>query len=244
MKNQIIHGDCLEVMPSLPDKSFDMILCDLPYGTTENLWDSIIPLDRLWQQYERLIKDGGAIVLTAQTPFDKVLGASNLRLLRYEWIWIKSNGTGFLNVNRMPLKAHENILVFYKNLPIYNAQKMQGHKPVNQYKKHSSDGSNYGKTIIGAEGGGQTDRYPVDVPYFPRDNERYHPTQKPVALFEYLIHTYTNESDMILDNCIGSGTRAVAAASLHRNFVGIEKESEYVGIAKERLKCVQTQLIV
>lgn len=242
MKNQIIHGDCLEIMPSLPDKSFDMILCDLPYGTTENGWDSIIPLDQLWQQYERLIKDGGAIVLTAQTPFDKVLGASNLRLLRYEWIWIKSNGTGFLNANRMPLKAHENILVFYKNLPTYNAQKTQGHKPVNKYKKHSSDGSNYGKTIIGTEGGGQTDRYPVDVLHFPRDNERYHPTQKPVALFEYLIRTYTNEGDTILDNCIGSGTTAVAAAALNRNFVGIEKELEYVRIAEERLKCIQTQL--
>lgn len=244
MINQIYCGDCLEIMPSLPDKSFDMILCDLPYGTTENSWDSVIPLDELWLEYNRLIKDRGAIVLTAQTPFDKVLGASNLQLLRYEWIWMKSNGTGFLNAKRMPLKIHENVLVFYKSLPTYNPQKTSGHKPVNRYKKHSSDGSNYGKTAIGTEGGGQTDRYPVDVLYYPRDKERYHPTQKPVALFEYLIRTYTNEGDVILDNCIGSGTTAVAAAGCSRNFVGIEKEQRYIDIANDRLKSVQTQLIV
>ncbi|WP_429995770.1 DNA-methyltransferase [Metabacillus fastidiosus] len=230
-------------MTGFPDKSFDMILCDLPYGTTENKWDTIIPLDKLWQQYNRLIKDEGAIVLTAQTPFDKILGASNIEMLRYEWVWIKSNGTGFLNANKMPLKVHENILVFYKKLPTYHPQKTYGHKPVNRYKKHSSDGSNYGKTMIGTEGGGNTDRYPVDALYFPRDIERYHPTQKPVALFEYLIKTYTNEGDIILDNCIGSGTTAVAAARLNRNFVGIEKESEYIEIAFKRLESVQTVLI-
>ncbi|WP_237163301.1 site-specific DNA-methyltransferase [Paenibacillus sp. BIHB 4019] len=244
MKNQIFHGDCLEIMPTLPDKSFDMILCDLPYGTTENSWDSVIPLDKLWFEYNRLIKDHGAIVLTAQTPFDKVLGASNLQLLRYEWIWIKNNSTGFLNAKRMPLKVHENVLVFYKKLPTYNPQKTSGHKPVNRFKKHTSDGSNYGKTNIGTEGGGQTDRYPVDVLYYPRDRERYHPTQKPVALFEYLIRTYTNDGDLILDNCIGSGTTAVAAARCNRNFVGIEKEQRYIDIANERLKVVQTQLVV
>ncbi|ANY71105.1 DNA methylase [Paenibacillus sp. BIHB 4019] len=231
-------------MPTLPDKSFDMILCDLPYGTTENSWDSVIPLDKLWFEYNRLIKDHGAIVLTAQTPFDKVLGASNLQLLRYEWIWIKNNSTGFLNAKRMPLKVHENVLVFYKKLPTYNPQKTSGHKPVNRFKKHTSDGSNYGKTNIGTEGGGQTDRYPVDVLYYPRDRERYHPTQKPVALFEYLIRTYTNDGDLILDNCIGSGTTAVAAARCNRNFVGIEKEQRYIDIANERLKVVQTQLVV
>jgi DNA modification methylase len=167
---------------------------------------------------------GGVIVLTAQTPFDKVLGASNLQMLRYEWIWIKSNPTGFLNANKMPLKAHENILVFYKSLPTYNPQKSEGHKPVNKYKKHSSDGSNYGKTIIGTEGGGQTDRFPVDVLYFPRDKQRYHPTQKPVALMEYLIQTYTNEGENVLDNCGGSGTTAVACMNTNRNYTLIEKD--------------------
>lgn len=242
MLNQLIHGDCLEVLPSIPNKSIDMILCDLPYGTTENKWDSVIPLERLWEQYKRIIKDNGAIVLTAQTPFDKILGFSNLEMLRYEWIWVKSNGTGFLNAKKMPLKVHENILVFYKNLPTYNPQKTYGHKPVNKYKKHSSDGSNYGKTEIGTEGGGQTDRYPVDMLYFARDNERYHPTQKPLELFEYLIKTYSNEGDVILDNCIGSGTTAVAATRLNRNFIGIEKELDYIAIANKRLQNIQLEL--
>lgn len=243
MINQIFHGDCLHIMPTFPDKSFDMILCDLPYGTTQNKWDSVIPLKDLWNEYKRLIKDNGAIILTAQTPFDKVLGASNLEMLRYEWVWMKSNGTGFLNAKKMPLKVHENILVFYKSLPTYNPQKTYGHKPVNRYKKHSSDGSNYGKTEIGIDGGGQTDRYPVDVLYFPRDYEHYHPTQKPIELFEYLIKTYSDEGNLILDNCIGSGTTAVAAAMTNRNFVGIEKEKEYVDIAKKRLESIQTVLI-
>lgn len=243
MINRLIHGDCLEVMPNLPDKSFDMILCDLPYGTTQNKWDSVIPLDQLWFQYKRLIKDNGAIVLTAQTPFDKVLGASNLEMLRYEWIWEKNKATGHLNANKAPLKAHENILIFYEQLPTFNAQKTYGHKPVNPYKKHVEDGSNYGKTKIGIEGGGQTDRYPRDVLYFPMDELHLHPTQKPVALFEYLIKTYTNEGDLILDNCIGSGTTAEAATKLNRNFVGIEIEMDYIKISEERLRFVQLAII-
>jgi DNA modification methylase len=217
----------MEVMPNIPDRSYDMILCDLPYGTTENEWDEIIPLPPLWAEYNRLIKTGGVIVLTAQTPFDKVLGASNLRMLRYEWIWVKSNATGFMNANKMPLKAHENILVFYKSLPTYNPQKSEGHKPVNKYKKHKSDGSNYGKTIIGTEGGGQTDRFPVDVLYFPKDKEHYHPNQKPVALMEYLIKTYTNEGDSVFDNTAGSGSVGVACMNTNREFTLIEKEKKY-----------------
>lgn len=239
MINTIVHGDCLEVMKEISDGTVDMILCDLPYGTTENDWDSMIPLEELWKHYKRVIKENGAIVLTAQPPFDKVLGSSNLQMFRYEWIWIKNNATGFLNANKMPLKAHENILVFYKSLPTYNPQKTHGHKPVNKYKKHSSDGSNYGKTIIGTEGGGQTDRYPVDVLHFPQDPERYHPTQKPAALFRYLIETYTEIGDTVLDNCIGSGTTAEAALSCGRNFIGIEKEIEYVEVARKRLQNVQ-----
>lgn len=243
MLNTIIHGDCLEVMNQIPSGTVDMILCDLPYGTTANDWDSVIPLDQLWAHYKRVIKDNGAIVLTAQTPFDKVLALSNLQMLRYEWIWIKSNPTGFLNANKMPLKAHENILVFYKNLPTFNPQKTHGHKPVNRYKKHSSDGSNYGKTVIGTEGGGQTDRYPVDLLYFPRDAERLHPTQKPEDLFRYLIKTYTNEGDTVLDNCIGSGTTAAAAISCGRNFIGIEKELDYVEVTNRRIQTVQAVIV-
>ncbi|WP_282156016.1 DNA-methyltransferase [Cytobacillus gottheilii] len=243
MINQIIHGDCLKVMPNIPDGSVDMILCDLPYGTTENKWDSVIPLDLLWLEYKRIIKDNGAIVLTAQTPFDKVLGTSNLEMLKYEWIWVKNKATGHLNANISPLKAHENILVFYKKPPTYNPQKTYGHKPVNCYKKSAGDGSNYRKTKLDIEGGGQTDRYPTDVLYFPMDKERYHPTQKPVALFEYLIKTYSNEGDLILDNCVGSGTTPVAAASLNRNFIGIDIERDYVDISKKRLENVQLRIL-
>lgn len=244
MIEELWHGDCLELMDNIPDNSVDMICCDLPYGTTENSWDSIIPLDQLWAQYKRVIKDNGAIVLFAQTPFDKILGCSNLEMLRYEWIWIKSNGTGFLNANKMPLKVHENILVFYKHLPTYNPQKTYGHKPVNKYKKHSSDGSNYGKTEIGVEGGGQTDRYPVDVLYFARDKERYHSTQKPEALCEYLIKTFTNEGDIVLDNCCGSGTSLVAAKKLNRQFYGIDKELKFLNISRKRLQNVQMELAI
>ncbi|OMF28430.1 site-specific DNA-methyltransferase [Paenibacillus sp. FSL H8-0259] len=231
-------------MKSIPEKSIDMILCDLPYGTTQNQWDSIIPLNELWEHYRRIIKDNGAIVLTAQTPFDKVLGYSNLKWLRYEWIWEKSAATGHLNAKKMPMKAHENVLVFYKNLPTYNPQKTGGHRPVNSYTKHQHDGSNYGATSIGISGGGSTERYPRSVQPFATDKQKesLHPTQKPIGLFEYLIRTYTNEGDLVLDNCIGSGTTAAAAISLNRNFIGIEKEIEYVNIARERIDRVQAQL--
>lgn len=153
MKIDLKKGDCLKLMNDIPDKSIDMILCDLPYGTTQNKWDSIIPLDKLWEQYCRVIKDNGAIVLFAQTPFDKVLGCSNLKMLKYEWIWEKTSATGHLNAKKMPMKAHENILVFYKKLPTYNPQKTTGHTPVHSYTKHQDDGSNYGKTLIGISGG-------------------------------------------------------------------------------------------
>lgn len=243
--NKIIHGDCLDIMPKLPSNSIDMILCDLPYGTTKNKWDSVIDLQSLWTQYERVIKDNGAIVLTAQTPFDKVLGASNLKLLRYEWIWEKTSATGHLNAKRMPMKAHENILVFYKKLPTYNPQKTTGHQPVHSYTKNQDDGSNYGKTKIGIHGGGSTERYPRSVLVFPTDKQKeaLHPCQKPLALFQYLLKTYTNEGDIILDNCMGSGTTAVAASMLNRNFVGIEKEKEYIDISFQRLLNVQTTLV-
>jgi len=237
MKNQILLGDCLDLLPSVPDASVDMILCDLPYGTTQNKWDSIIDLPRLWEQYERVIKDNGAIVLTAQTPFDKVLGVSNLGLLRYEWIWEKTTATGHLNAKKMPMKAHENVLVFYKKAPTYNPQKTSGHKPVNSYTKHQDDGSNYGVTRIGVSGGGSTERYPRSVQVFPTDKQKsaLHPTQKPVALMEYLIKTYTNPGDLVLDNAIGSGTTAVAAQNTGRDFLGMEKDEAYFDAAWERV---------
>lgn len=228
----IKQGDCLELMKEIPDGSIDMILCDLPYGTTRNKWDSVIPLDKLWEQYERIIKDNGCIALFAQTPFDKVLGASNLKLLKYEWIWQKDNGTGFLNAEKMPLKLHENILIFYKKPPVYNPQMRKGFKPYSQ--KSGRGSSNYGeqvKVITNNNG----DRYPVDVIDFKRDKDKLHPTQKPVALLEYLIKTYTNEKETVLDNCMGSGSTGIACQNTNRNFIGFELNEKYFNIAKERL---------
>ncbi len=196
-------------------------------------------MNKLWEQYERIIKNSGAIVLTAQTPFDKILGCSNLKLLRYEWIWQKNKSTGFLNAKKMPMKSHENILVFYKQLPTYNPQKTEGHEPAHSFTKNTSDGSNYGKTLLGIKGGGQTDRYPKDVISVAVENNgtanKFHSTQKPVALFEYLVKTYTNEGDTVLDNCAGSGTTAIACLNTKRNFVLIEKEEKYYNIINDRI---------
>lgn len=243
--NKVTQGDCLEVMRGIADKSVDMILCDLPYGTTRNKWDSIIPLDALWEQYERVIKDNGAVVLTAQTPFDKVLGCSNLKMLKYEWIWDKRVGTGFLNAKKMPLKSHENILIFYKNLPTYNPQmtdaKQKNIRPLTVGQQTSK---NYGylRKLKTSDDYVPTKRYPISLISYSKNaaelnsRKRLHPTQKPVALFEYLIRTYTNEGETVLDNCIGSGTTAVAAINTGRNFIGIEREPEYVKIANKRIK--------
>ena len=228
-----MQGDCLELMKNIPDGSIDMILCDLPYGTTRNKWDCVIPLDKLWCQYNRIIKENGCIALFAQTPFDKVLGASNLEILRYEWIWQKDNGTGFLNAKKMPLKMHENILVFYKSIPTYNPQMRNGFKPYTQ--KSGKGSSNYGKQIsVITHNNGV--RYPIDVLNFKRDKNKFHPTQKPVVLLEYLIKTYTNEGETVLDNCAGSGSTGVACVNTNRNFIGIELDENYFNIAKTRIE--------
>lgn len=234
-------GDCLKLMNDIPDKSIDLILCDLPYGTTKCSWDSVIDLQELWKHYERVIKDNGAILLFAQTPFDKILGVSNLKLLRYEWIWEKTQATGHLNAKKMPMKAHENILVFYKKLPTYNPQKTSGHSPIHSYTKYVKTQNNtelYGYMGKEISGGGETDRYPRSVIVFPSDKQKthLHPTQKPVALLEYLIKTYTNEGDRVLDNCMGSGSTGVACKNLNRNFIGIEIDEKYFEIAKRRIK--------
>lgn len=227
----LYNGDCLELMKDIPEKSIDLILCDLPYGTTCNKWDTPINLESLWKEYERIIKDNGAIVLFAQTPFDKVLGASNIKLLKYEWIWEKEMGTGFLNAKKMPLKNHENILVFYKKPPIYNPQMREG-KPYTIVQ--GGESSNYGDYHrVTTENSGE--RYPVSIIKFNRDKEKMHPTQKPVALCEYFIKTYTNEGATVLDNCMGSGTTGVACKNLNRDFIGIELDENYFKIAKERI---------
>lgn len=237
--NNIYNEDCLEGMKRIPDGSVDMILCDLPYGTTRNKWDSVLPFDKLWEQYERIIKDNGAIVLSAQTPFDKALGASNLKLLRYEWIWEKTQGTGHLNANRMPLKNHENILVFYKNLPVYNPQFEAGIA----YKATSSvNSSNYGTQNESTVTINDGFRYPLTIQEFNYDTETFHPTQKPVALFEYLIKTYTNKGDTVLDNCMGSGTTSIACLNTERNFIGFETNEEYYNKSLQRIKNNVTQL--
>ena len=226
-------GDCLEIMKDIPDGSIDLILCDLPYGTTKNKWDSVIPIDKLWEQYERIIKQNGAIVLFSQMPFSAELVHSNLKLFKYEWIWQKNNGTGFLNAKKMPLKIHENILVFYKKLPIYNPQMRTGFKPYKcKQGRHSTNYGNYEQGHITKSNG---DRYPIDIINLKKD-VGLHPTQKPVALLEYLIKTYTNEKETVLDNCMGSGSTGVACIKTNRNFIGIEKDENYYNIAKNRIE--------
>ena len=233
--NEIYNEDCLEGMKRIDDKSIDMILCDLPYGTTRNKWDSIIPLDDLWEQYERIIKDKGAIVLTAQTPFDKVLGSSNLKLLRYEWIWQKDNASNFLNARRNPMKIHENILVFYKKMPNYQPQMREGFKPYSTKGRASKLSDHYMKNFKPSDTGSSNgERFPISVLQF--NIERgLHPTQKPVALFEYLIKTYTSECEVVLDNCMGSGTTAIACINTNRKFIGFELEKKYYDITVERI---------
>ena len=228
----IKQGDCLELMKDIPDKSVDMILCDLPYGTTRNKWDSVIPLNKLWKSYERIIKNNGAIVLFSQMPFSAELVHSNLKLFKYEWIWRKDNGTGFLNAKKMPLKIHENILVFYKKLPLYNPQMRTGFKP---YKcKQGRHSTNYGAYEQGHITESNGERYPIDIIEFKKDSG-LHPTQKPVALLEYLIKTYTNEGETVLDNCMGSGSTGVACVNTNRNFIGYELNEKYFEIAGKRI---------
>lgn len=279
MDYSIYHGDCLELMQDIPDKSVDMIFTDLPYGTTNCKWDIIIPLEDyieakgktlkhddflfqsykagmsfkeaekiwkeqrkagLWTHYKRIIKDNGAILLFAQTPFDKVLGSSNLDMLRYEWIWEKTAATGHMNAKKMPMKAHENILVFYKKLPVYHPQMTDGHEPVHAFTKRVEIQNNsevYGQVSKEISGGGNTIRYPRSVLTFASDKQtsHLHPTQKPLELCRYMIRTYTNEGDVVLDSCIGSGTCGVAAIMEGRKFIGIEKEQKYVEIARKRI---------
>jgi DNA modification methylase len=240
MIESLIHGECLEKLKDVEDKTVDLILTDLPFQTTQNKWDIIIPFEPLWEQYGRIIKDNGAIVLNSMQPFTSQLICSKLEWFKYELIWQKNKPRGFLNAKKQPLRTHESIVVFYKNQPTYNPQKTTGHKPVNSYTKHTSDGSNYGKTKTDISGGGSTERYPTSILNFPVVNndseEKYHPTQKPVELCEYLIKTFTNEGDLVLDSCMGSGTSCLAAKRLKRQYVGIEKDAEYYKIATERLQ--------
>ena len=232
---QLIKGDCLVEMNSIPDKSIDMILCDLPYGTTACKWDNVIPFEPLWAQYKRVIKDNGAIVLTASQPFTSALVMSNPSWFRYEWIWGKNLATGHLNAKKMPLKEHENIIVFYNKLPTYNPQFTKGEPYI---KKSSSDGSIYRKGIGGHTTENSGNRYPKSIITMTNASRKnkLHPTQKPVPLLEYLIKTYTNEGETVLDNCMGSGTTAIACMNTNRNFIGFELNKEYFDIACKRIE--------
>ena len=232
---KLLLGDCLEILPTLPKNSVDMVLCDLPYGTTACKWDSIISLDKLWEQYNRLCKEDGAMVFTACQPFATVLAGSNIKNFRYEWIWEKSQGTNPMNAKVMPLKSHENILVFYRKKPTYNPQ-MWFSKP---YSGFSSDtakiGEVYGKQQSKHRDNPEGSRYPKTILKF-KQEKGLHPTQKPVALMEYLIKTYTNIGETVLDNTMGSGTTGLACKNTERNFIGIESGNKYYEIAEDRLR--------
>lgn len=234
--NRITQGDCLEVMKQIPDKSIDMVLCDLPYGSTQCKWDVIIPFDLLWSEYNRVIKDNGAIVLFGSEPFSSTLRLSNIKNYKYDWVWDKVKGTGFLNAKRQPMRNHELVSVFYKKQCTYNPQKTTGHKLKKSTRTKELQTEVYGEMSKDYTYE-STERYPRSIQVFSTDtqNSSLHPTQKPVALCEYLIKTYTNEGDVVLDNCLGSGTTAVAAINTNRQFIGIEREPEYVAIAKQRI---------
>lgn len=235
---KLYQGDCLEVMKEIPDKSVDMILCDLPYGTTQNKWDIIIPFVPLWEQYKRVIKDNGAIVLTSAEPFASLMVTSNIKMFRYDIIWEKQKGSDPLNANRKPLRSHENILVFYKKSPIYNPQFEYG-KPYIRKGDCSVKSSNFNKTKIVKDLGSEDGkRYPKTVIKFSNEgmnSKNLHPTQKPVKLLEWLIKTYTNDGMVVLDNCMGSGTTGVACVNTNRKFIGIELDENYYKIAEERI---------
>jgi len=243
--NKIYNEDCLVGMNRIPDKCVDMIFTDLPFGTTNCKWDVIIPFDKMWAQYNRIIKDNGAILLFAQTPFDKLLGASNISMLRYEWIWEKSQATGHYNAKKAPMKAHENILVFYKKPPTYNPQKTQGHKPMNSYTKYVETQNNtqiYGRAKLEMSGGGQTDRYPRSVLKFPSDKQKscLHSTQKPVALCEYFIKTYTNPGDLMVDTCAGVLSSIIACENLGRKYIAFEDDVEIYNEGMNRMNEYKT----
>lgn len=242
----LINGDCLEVMPTLPSASVDLILCDLPYGTTACSWDAVIPFDRLWAEYRRIIRGNGAIVLTAAQPFTTALIASNLPMFKYCWVWEKSNASGFAHAKNMPLKNYEDVCVFSngviahasqsKNRMPYNPQGLVYSPKVCRNAPRHKEESAFGNRPSHKDSYTQEwTNYPSQVQRFTSVSGAQHPTQKPVALMEYLIRTYTNPGDLVLDNCMGSGTTGVAAVQAGRNFIGIERDPEYFAICQKRI---------
>jgi site-specific DNA-methyltransferase (adenine-specific) len=238
---ELVQGDCLELMKNIPDKSIDMILCDLPYGATQNKNDKPLPFDELWKQYRRIIKDNGAIILFAQGTFYVDLINSNRKMFRYDLVWDKELKSGFLNANRMPLRQHEQIAVFYKKLPTYNPQFTQGkplHSKGKNYMNKPIKNQNYGRFVATDDSRkGSTERYPTSIIKIAKSHPSIskHRTEKPVALCEWLIKTYSNKNDIVLDNCMGSGSAGVACINTSRNFIGIELDKGYFDIAKKRI---------
>ena len=240
-RSVLFHDDCFNILSSIENESVDLILCDLPYGTTRNKWDSTLPLDKLWGEYERIISYNGVIVLFAQTPFDKVLGASKIDLLKYEYIWNKKRPTGFFNANYAPMKQHENILVFSKASACFVTDKSKAMAfypqdliEVNRSIKRTAQNGNYDGSHYKLESNQKYTGYPTSILEFAPETG-LHPTQKPLSLLEYLVSTYSNENDIVLDNCMGSNTTGLACQRLNRQFIGIEKEKAYYDISVKRL---------
>lgn len=237
ISNQIFIEDCFSGMNRIPDQSVDLILCDLPYGTTQCRWDSILPFDELWKAWLRVIKPHAAIVLTASQPFTSAVVMSNPKLFRYSWVWEKSKATGYLNAKKRPLVAHEDVLVFSQKAPRYFPQMTQG-TPYNKGEAHRpTDVYGSQKSVLVKNDHGL--RYPRSVQYFKTAESEgpvIHPTQKPLSLFRYLIETYSKPGELVLDNCMGSGTTAVACAQTGRTFVGFENDKEYVDPLEKRVR--------
>lgn len=243
LENTLFEGDCLNVISQFPDKSVDMILCDLPYGTTQNKWDSVIPLNTLWKEYERIIKDNGVIALTSQGVFTALLIMSNTELFKYKLTWVKSKATNFLNAKIQPLRKHEDICIFYRNCnykPTYHPQMTVG-EPYDKGQRKPQFTGSYGEfnsTEVKSDG----ERYPTDVVYFKTaesEGEVFHPTQKPIELGRYLVKTYTNEGELVLDNTFGSGSFLVAIALEGRKFVGVELNQEVLLHRKKKVDLLQ-----
>lgn len=240
MTNIVYNDDMFNILPLIEDNSIDLVFIDLPYATTNCKWDTEIDLELFWNQCNRIIKENGVVIATAQIPFSIKLGMSNIKDLRYEWIWEKTQGTGHLNAKKMPMKCHENVLVFYKKLPTYNPQKTKGHArkiSTAHHKRNTSTGDIYGKCDTFSDYD-STERYPRSVIKFKSDKQKInlHPTQKPLSLLEYIIKTYSNENDVILDPCSGSGTTGVACEKLNRKYILIEKDKKYYDISINRIE--------
>ena len=239
---ELYNGDCLEIMKQLIDKGVkvDAIIADIPYGTTRCKWDVIIPFDKMWNCIKQIRKDKSPIILFGSEPFSSALRLSNIKEYKYDWKWEKTQATGFFNAKKQPMRCIEDICVFYKKQCLYNPQKTNGHKPINNYTKYLKTVNKtqvYGKCTRELSGGGNTDRYPRQLLTYSSDKQTcyLHPTQKPIALMEYLLKTYTNKGDIVLDFTMGSGTTGVACKKLNRNFIGIELDENYFKIAEDRI---------